>query len=266
MNILRLRSIFNYFINNNSKSIYPPSNYELVFDEKFNNLNEWSLGLGWGDFHPDFPHQYFGTNLEFISIENNILKLNTKNKTKFFYKKDLPDYLKRPNQPEEIIIPCGIGTITSKQEWKYGWFEIEAKLPIGKGLWPALWMYPPLSPPFIEIDIIEAYSNLGNYYSNKCFKNWKFQPNIHYGGENIGGKNYPIKNATNKYIKYICHWTEDFIKIYYNGVLILNENKKSILYHYNNNFAYLRLILGNGICPGGGDDSEFLIKSVKVYQ
>lgn len=53
----------------------------------------------------------------------------------------------------------GVGQITTAQTWSqaYGYFEIEARMPRGKGRWPAFWMtfagrgWPP------EIDVVEAY-------------------------------------------------------------------------------------------------------------
>lgn len=40
---------------------------------------------------------------------------------------------------------------------KYGYFEIEAKLPKGKGAWPAFWLFNQLGERRPEIDIMEAY-------------------------------------------------------------------------------------------------------------
>ncbi|UII31677.1 glycoside hydrolase family 16 protein [Fulvivirga ulvae] len=49
---------------------------------------------------------------------------------------------------------------TGKGDWQYGYIEIRAKLPYGKGTWPAIWMLPTLDRPLDwpmdgEIDIME---------------------------------------------------------------------------------------------------------------
>ncbi|MCP3138259.1 glycoside hydrolase family 16 protein [Pyxidicoccus xibeiensis] len=43
----------------------------------------------------------------------------------------------------------------------YGYFEMEAKLPIGKGVWPAFWLYAHPGNDRPEIDIMEAYPGGG---------------------------------------------------------------------------------------------------------
>jgi len=40
----------------------------------------------------------------------------------------------------------------------YGYFEIEAKLPVGKGTWPAFWLFNHIGDRRPEIDIMEAYA------------------------------------------------------------------------------------------------------------
>jgi len=40
----------------------------------------------------------------------------------------------------------------------YGYFEMEAKLPVGKGTWPAFWLYNHDQAAHPEIDIMEAYA------------------------------------------------------------------------------------------------------------
>ncbi len=65
----------------------------------------------------------------------------------------------------------------NKGDWKYGYFEIKAKLPKGKGLWPAIWMLPT---DWVygswaasgEIDIMELLGHEPN----------KVYGTLHYGG------------------------------------------------------------------------------------
>src|ERR1700747_853688 len=49
------------------------------------------------------------------------------------------------------------GRIQSRQAYLYGNFEFTARLPAGRGLWPALWLpTPPPAPMNGEIDVIEG--------------------------------------------------------------------------------------------------------------
>ncbi|AXB77293.1 glycoside hydrolase family 16 protein [Novosphingobium sp. P6W] len=61
------------------------------------------------------------------------------------------------------------GAITTKFSFaqKYGYFEIEAKLPAGKGMWPAFWLMPLKGawPDTGEIDVIEG---LGDPHTIYC--------------------------------------------------------------------------------------------------
>jgi beta-glucanase (GH16 family) len=55
----------------------------------------------------------------------------------------------------------------NRGDWKYGRFEIRAKLPVGKGYWPAIWMLPTERvyggwPKSGEIDIMELVGHLPN--------------------------------------------------------------------------------------------------------
>ncbi len=64
----------------------------------------------------------------------------------------------------------------NKGDWKYGRFEVRAKLPFGQGMWPAIWMLPtdweyggwPMSG---EIDIMEMVGH----------ETWKVYGTIHFG-------------------------------------------------------------------------------------
>ena len=52
------------------------------------------------------------------------------------------------------------GRIQSRQTYLYGNFEFSARLPAGRGLWPALWLRtPPPAPMDGEIDVIEGHGS-----------------------------------------------------------------------------------------------------------
>jgi beta-glucanase (GH16 family) len=48
------------------------------------------------------------------------------------------------------------GSLVSKQAFRYGVFEVVARLPAGAGTWPAIWTVDETSGPYREIDIVEA--------------------------------------------------------------------------------------------------------------
>ncbi|MGB3407800.1 MAG: glycoside hydrolase family 16 protein [Jannaschia sp.] len=71
------------------------------------------------------------------------------------------------------------GRITTAHTWaqQYGWFEIEARIPRGKGRWPAFWLTfaGPGWPP--EIDIFEAY---GEGIAARTPKDGRFNTAVHF--------------------------------------------------------------------------------------
>jgi len=246
------------------------SKYRLIFSDFFigDNLNfdKWSEGHSWGEFHPSFPYQYYGKGKDFIDVKDNCLNLYTRYKPKKFIE----------SNKTEININYGIGLVTSRQNFKYGYYEINCILPSGKLLWPAIWLtavktWPP------EIDLLEAYSGKKSDYRNKLGIPFvKFEPNIHYGfvenktKKNYGAKIYPIpNNPTERPTTFSLHWTESFIKFYYDGYLVFKTEKKKILDYFNQEDVNMKIILNNGYHPSVDgteyEDSIFKINYVKFF-
>ena len=108
---------------------------------------------------------------------------------------------------------------------KYGKFEIRAKAPTGKGLWPAIWMLP------------ENYE-YGNWAASgelDIMEGWGSRPNtvagtIHYGGvwpDNVySGKEYvfPDNGTIADYHTYSIEWEPGEIRWYVDGVLYSTKN------------------------------------------
>ncbi|MEK5449735.1 carbohydrate binding domain-containing protein [Paenibacillus sp. FSL R7-0331] len=108
---------------------------------------------------------------------------------------------------------------------KYGKFEIRAKAPTGKGLWPAIWMLP------------ENYE-YGNWAASgeiDIMEGWGSRPDtvagtIHYGGfwpDNVySGKEYvfPDNGTIADYHTYSLEWEPGELRWYVDGVLFQTKN------------------------------------------
>jgi hypothetical protein len=89
-------------------------------------------------------------------------------------------------EPNPLLwnLPYTSGLITTQGSFKqlYGYFEMSARLPAGKGLWPALWLLPidGTWPP--ELDIMEQVGEPRTIYQS-----------THSKVEKPGGKSFPVK-------------------------------------------------------------------------
>ena len=106
-----------------------------------------------------------------------------------------------------------------RAQWKYGRFEIRAKMPNGQGIWPAIWLLPSKSPyggwaSSGEIDIIESRGSEVD----------KTTGALHFGGEwpkntyLAGAYSFPEKNAAQDFHLYTLEWNKDQISWAVNGI------------------------------------------------
>ncbi len=128
-----------------------------------------------------------------------------------------------------------------KADFKYGRFEMRAKLPSGQGSWPAFWMMPTDSvyggwPRSGEIDIMEAV-NLkamdedGNPEAN-------IHGTLHYGSEwpnnKYSGKAYKLPDGSNPaddFHTYAVEWQEGEIRWYMDDYLYATQRKSTVRYN-----------------------------------
>ena len=270
---------------NDGRFVNPPNDYRIVFIDEFKeklNTEVWRLGQEWGQFHPAHLHQYYDVEGKLVYITDEGLSLDLKNEPNVFKKINLEKWQQNEwNLPDEFTIPVGVGLVATKNSWQYGWFESWIKLPKGESYWNAFWLsgvngWPP------EIDIFEGYSNHGPKYDkyllfDKFLKveNWRIQPNLHYGDIDGGTKdhyrsyNVPIADVTERFVQYVCHWEKDFIRIYYDGLLILECTDDKVLKWFNRNHDKMNIIINHGLHqdkPENPNNSSMVIRSVKVYQ
>ncbi len=105
------------------------------------------------------------------------------------------------------------GLITSKYSFSqlYGVFEIRAKMPKGRGFWPAFWLLPSDStwPP--EIDIFEVLTKDPSHLFTT----------VHVtddGVHNALGIDSPVADTTEDFHQYAVDWRRDTIRWYFDGV------------------------------------------------
>lgn len=272
--IYQFMSIKRYFLKTKSIECKIGNEYKICFYDDFSNDTigkNWLRSHEWGFYHPDNLTQYYGLDNDVSFIKDNKMHLLTKKEPLIISNTD------NTNSSDEFTIPYKVGLVRSVESWKYGWFIASIKMPIGKYLWPAFWLtgenaWPP------EIDIVECYSDSDSLYSKKLLgiskKHWKIQPNVHYKkllkNEMWGPYNCPISNMTNEFVEFALNWEKDFIKIFYNGYLVLKITDKKIL-NFINEYKQV-IILNNGVNLIGkydnllADGSDMQINYVKVYQ
>ncbi len=166
---------------------------------------------------------------------------------------------------------------TNKGDWTYGRIEVRAKLPSGKGTWPAIWMLPTdwsLGnkgwPDNGEIDIMEHVG---------------YDPDVIHGSIHCNKYNWvtnsektatiKIPDATTSFHTYALEWDSSQIKMYVDSThyfTFSNENKGWEYWPFFKDFHLLLNIAIGGNWGGaqGIDNSIFPqrmeIEYVRVYQ
>jgi beta-glucanase (GH16 family) len=117
--------------------------------------------------------------------------------------------------------------LTSKQkgDWKGGYIEVRAKLPEGRGTWPAIWMLPsqkkPLDWPLDgEIDIMEHVGyNQGQIYGTIHTEAYN-----HVKGTQKSDS-IMVNDASEAFHNYALEWTDDQLVWYVDGTSYHKVNK-----------------------------------------
>lgn len=223
---------------------------------------DWLKAERWGQLHQSKLDWWYDESAVSVDSEGAVHLLTRKNPREF----TLDDGL-------EVVSPIGAGLIScTSRDFHWGTYEIEAKLPTGKGLWPAFWMWswntwPP------EIDIMEAYSNKkASYFRWNPLGFWNAQTNVHFNDvttgktKSIGGKARPFtfKNPAEEFIKYRLEWTPGSLKFYYGDRLVRKVTDYVIMEQVNS--TEMNIVINNGVTQyleGEDQTSDFIVKYFK---
>lgn len=105
----------------------------------------------------------------------------------------------------------------------YGYFEIEAKLPKGQGVWPAFWLFNQFGERRPEIDIMEAYASGETPWSapgaDGILSATMYAPVVwHDRGDRAGYGKIATPDLANGFHKYGVKWEPNRVTFYFDGV------------------------------------------------
>lgn len=146
--------------------------------------------------------------------------------------------------------------------WKYGRFEIRAKLPKGNWLWPAIWMLPTDNVYGIwaasgEIDIMEARGQVPNQASSAVHFGGQWPNNAYTTGGDI---NYNF-DFTNDFHVFALEWDANNLKFFVDDRLAWTQTLQRSFGNYGKNGApfdqRFHILLNVAVAGGFFDPNRF---------
>ena len=190
--------------------------WQLVWSDEFDYSGlpdpaKWAFdvgGHGWGNKELQF---YTERRKENARVENGHLIIEAR--------RDGSSLEARPNSSRRNEYTSARLISKGRGDWMYGRFEVSAKLPSGRGTWPAIWMLPSLKsygkggwPDNGEIDIMEHVG---------------FDPDVVHGSAHTKAYHHSIRTTRTAKIQvpsartafnlYSVEWTPKEIRWYVNG-------------------------------------------------
>ena len=216
-----------------------------------------------GDGFGNNELQYYTPRLDNAKVENGVLTITVK-KEKYYNR----------NYTSAKLMSRGKG------DFLYGKIEVRAKLPKGKGTWPAIWMMPTDSiyggwPNSGEIDIMEHVG----YDMNRIHGTVHTENYNHVKGTQVG-KSTVVSDVYNNYHVYAIEWDTNSIKWFVDGKMYhefkndenMNPDNSSANWPFDQKF-YLILNVAFGGNWGGAQgidqnfvESRMIVDYVRVYQ
>lgn len=244
-----------------------PADWKLVWSDEFNynglpDPKKWDYEEGF--IRNNEPQYYTRGRLNNARVEHGYLIIEGRKESI-----TIPG-----SNPPQIITYTSASLITrNKASWQYGRIEVRAKLPQGKGVWPAIWMLGENRgsvgwPRCGEIDIMEFVGKEPD----------KVHGTVHYqkdGKRHTNGKSLTTQKPFDEFHIYALEWYPDRMDFYFDDI-------KYHTFHIpdatdtasDNPFRkpqYLLINLALGGSWGGPIDAailpqQYLIDYVRVYQ
>ncbi len=244
---------------------------KLVWNDEFNgeglpDSKKWSYEVGY--VRNNESQYYTNARIENVFQKDGVLTIRT-------LKEKYPIEGKPQNRGKKTADYTSAAIETLGQaSWLYGRVEVRAKLPKGKGIWPAIWMMGDNIrevdwPRCGEIDVMEYVGHTPHTaYGTIHMHNAK-------SGHVSKGGNLVIDDLEDGYYVYALEWTADQLTILVDDQVVLEfkraeEESKTPVWPFDKpQYLILNTAIGGawggeiaeGTCP-----AEFKIDYVRVYQ
>lgn len=277
-----MKTLFLLLFSINIFSVFAQDNYNLVWSDEFDysgapDSTVWNFEQG---FARNEELQWYQK--ENAYCKDGLLIIEAKSE-----KRDNPIYEEGSNdwRRSRRFIECTSSSITTsgKKEFLYGRFEVRARIPVGKGAWPAIWTLGNAMewPSCGEIDIMEFYrkSDVPHILANACWgteQRW----NAKWQSKAVPFSHFLEKNPdwASEFHIWRMDWDETSIKLYLDDELLneifLKDTYNGSLGNNKNPFMqphYILLNLAVGGINGGATVPEafpmrYEIDYVRVYK
>jgi beta-glucanase (GH16 family) len=237
--------------------------YTLVWNDEFSgsalNTSDWNQEIGngiggWGN--NELEYYTNSTKNTFLSNGNLIIEARREALGGFNY-------------------TSGRMTTQNKKAFKFGRIDIRAKLPVGKGIWPALWMLGSNItsagwPACGEIDIMELIGT----YPGRTHATMHWKPVSGTNTSNGGNFNLPSGDFSQAFHVFSIVWIQDTIKCYVDDQLFFTNTLADVApanYPFNANHFFIFNVATGGNWPGPPDANtvfpqRMFVDYVRVFQ
>jgi beta-glucanase (GH16 family) len=248
--------------------------YQLVWKDDFTvdgtpDQNNWNYETG---FVRNLEDQWYQK--ENAYCKDGFLIIEARNESRVN-----PDFVSKNHQEwtkkrDSIKVTSSCLITRGKHSWQYGRFEMRAKIPVGKGMWPAFWTLGIKGnwPANGEIDIMEYYT--GKILANAAWKSNK--PDTAWDSKTVMLKEFK-DDWKDKFHVWRMDWDAHCIRLYVDDQLLNEINIKETIRDKNQKIIpfqqphYLLVNLAVGGTNGGefttADlSSKYIIDYIRVYQ
>lgn len=254
-----------------------PQQYQLVWSDEFTNPGplsdeDWSYELG---FVRNYELQYYQKENAYCRDGRLVIEAKRETVANQSYEPETDDRWWRKKRKSAQYTSASV-TTEGKHAWKYGRFEVRAKIDTAKGLWPAFWTLGQAGewPERGEVDILEYYS--GYLLNNAAWASReRWEPK--WDSKKTRIKKITDENWFDEFHVWRMDWTNSYIRLYVDDRLMhrislrKTRNERGAIENPFRQPHYLILNLAVGGTQGGDPSNTsfpryFEIDYVRVYQ